>query len=485
MKKTHNLKNTTEIILESISDGVFTVDLDWKITSFNRSAEDITGISREEAIGRHCWDVFRSNMCEGGCTLKKTMTENRAFISSVTHIINKDMKRIPINVSTSVLRDDNGNILGGVETFRDHSLVEELRKELTARFHIGDMVSQSPIMQKIFNILPLIAESESSVLIQGDTGTGKELMARAIHNASPRSNRPFIAINCGALPDTLLESELFGYKAGAFTNALKDKEGYFASAKGGTIFLDEIGETSQAFQVSLLRVLEEKSFKPLGSSNMVKSDVRIITATNRNLADMVKKGKFRQDLFYRINIVQIHLPQLRQRMEDLPLLIDYFICRLNRIQGKNVEGIDIKALERLMSHPFPGNIRELQNIIEHAFVLCSKGKITLNHLPSPFSSHSSPFSVDDTPPPQNNFNYFESIADCASDCLDRQDRLISSDIVESAQRNLIINALQKNNYNRKKAAMELGIHKSTLFRKINKLGISLPTGFDGRSSDKL
>ena len=379
MKKENKLskfnQHTTEIILESISDGVFTVDHNWKIMSFNRAAEEITGIAREEAIGKHCWDVFRSNMCEGECALKKTMKEGKSFVSSSTYIINSEKKRIPITVSTALLKDEQGNILGCVETFRDHSLVEELRKQLSAGYKMGDMISTSSEMKKIFSILHQVAESDSTILIEGETGTGKELMAKVIHNLSFRKDKPFVAINCGALPDTLLESELFGYKAGAFTNAVKDKPGYFAVAEGGTILLDEISDTSPAFQVRLLRVLEEQEFQPLGAVKKEKADVRIIAATNRDLSQMVNDEKFRQDLFYRINIMRIEIPPLRKRMEDVPILIDHFIDKLNRIRGKSISGIDQNALEILMSHKFPGNIRELENIIEHAFVLCSEGNI--------------------------------------------------------------------------------------------------------------
>ncbi len=267
-----------EIILESISDGVFTVNHNWRIVTFNRAAEEITGTSRKEAIGRYCWEVFRSNMCEGDCPLKRTMREGKPFVSSFTYIINNEQQRIPIEVSTSLLKSGDGEILGGVETFRDHSVVEELKKELSSSYQVGDMVSRSPAMMRMFSILPQVAESDSTVLIQGETGTGKEVTASALHNLSTRKDQPFIAVNCGALPDSLLESELFGYKAGAFTGATKDKQGLFGAASGGTILLDEIGDTSSAFQVRLLRVLEEKEFQPLGSVTRVKTDVRIIAA---------------------------------------------------------------------------------------------------------------------------------------------------------------------------------------------------------------
>ncbi len=447
--------NVTEIILESISDGVFTVDHEWRIMSFNSAAENITGISRKEAIGRHCWEVFRANMCEGDCALKRTMKEGTPLVSTSTYIINSEKKRIPITAYTSLLKDEDGAVLGGVETFHDHSLVEELRKELASRFQVGDMVSRSSSMRKIFELLPQVADSSSTVLIQGATGTGKELLARAIHHSSHRKDKPFVAINCGALPDTLLESELFGYKAGAFTGAVKDKPGHFAVAEGGTILLDEIGDTSFAFQVRLLRVLEEQEFQPLGSVKTIKTNVRVIAATNKNLFDMVEKGEFRQDLFYRINVICLKLPPLRDRMEDIPLLIERFIKRMNTIRGKAVTGIDREALALLMSNNFPGNIRELENMIEHAFVLCQDGLIQPHHLPGGLAPHPLASAGPDSP----------------------------GDALKSAEARIIIDALKRSKYNRQAAARELGMHKSTLFRKIKKLGITLPE-IDGRSKSE-
>ncbi len=434
---------TTKVVLDCISDGVFTIDYNWEITSFNRAAEEITGISRKDAIGRHCWEVFRSNMCEQDCALKRTMEQGKPFISSSAYIINSEKKKIPITASTSLLIDKNGDVIGGVETFRDHSLVEELRKELSTRVSIEDIVSNSDAMKSIFNILPQISDSDSSVLIEGETGTGKELLARAIHNLSRRKKKPFIAINCGALPDTLLESELFGYKKGAFTNAVKDKPGQFSLADGGTIFLDEIGDTSPAFQVSLLRVLQEHEFTPLGGLAKEKSNIRIIAATNKNLSERVKLQKFRQDLYYRINVIRLTLPPLRQRMEDIPLLVERFVQKLNALQGKFIQGIDRKVLQALMAHDYPGNIRELENIVEHAFVLCAEGYIKLHHLPAFLSANARVL-----------FNE-------------------SEDPVKRAQIKLITTALARNDNNKNAAARDLGIHKSTLFRRIKKLGLSL------------
>jgi PAS domain S-box-containing protein len=444
--------NVTDIILESISDGVFTVDHDWRIMSFNRAAEEITGIPRQEAIGRHCWEVFRSNMCEEDCALKRTMKEGTSLTNTSTYIINSQKKRIPITVSTSPLKNKRGDVLGGVETFRDHSLVEALRKRLDGRFQIGDIVSRSNAMHEILAILPLAAESGSTILLEGETGTGKELLARAIHDASPRREKPFVAINCSALPDTLLESELFGYKSGAFTNAVKDKPGYFAVTEGGTILLDEIGDTSPAFQVKLLRVLEEQAFVPLGAVKKVKSDVRVIAATNKNLSDLVAAGGFRQDLFYRINVVRLRLPPLRERREDIPLLIDHFVEKMNLLRGKTIGGVDDEALQILMGHDYPGNIRELENIIEHAFVLCSAGPVQARHLPGGLAGRCLP--PDEQGSLTSTLNTTEAVA--------------------------IINALKRNNYNRLATARALGMHKSTLFRKIRKLGIVLPD-IDGRT----
>lgn len=440
-------ESSTDIILESISDGVFTVDLDWKITSFNRAAEEITGISRKEAIGRRCSEVFRASMCEVSCALRQTLEKGSPLINQATFIITAEGQRIPISVSTALLKDKKGKVIGGAETFRDLSLVEELRKELKGLYHLGDWVSQSLQMRRLFEILPQVASSETTLLIQGETGTGKDFLARTIHNLSSRKNRPFVAVNCGALPEALLESELFGYKAGAFTGANRDKLGRFALAEGGTLFLDEIGELTPSIQVKLLRVLQDKTYEPLGGTRTLKADVRLITATHKNLASLVKKGLFREDLYYRIHIVQLELPPLRNRKEDIPLLAEHFIGRFNRIQGKTITGLSPETLSLLMAHDYPGNIRELENIIEHAFVLCNEGEIQLCHLPESFILKPVPgFRVP----------------------------LLGKDPFQVLETQLIMQTLVRNQFNRDAAARELGIHKSTFYRKIQKLKITLP-----------
>ena len=458
-KKPRPPAEVTDIILESISDGVFTVDHEWRITSFNRAAEEITGVPREEAIGRYCWEVFRANMCEGDCALRRSMQEGRSYVSSSTYIINSERRRIPISVSTAPLRNQAGEILGGVETFRDNTVVDALRRELSGSQRQGDMVSASHLMRRLFAILPQIAESDATVLVEGETGTGKELLARTLHDLSPRRDRPFVAINCGALPDTLLESELFGYRAGAFTGAERDKPGYFALAEGGTILLDEIGETSPAFQVKLLRVLEEREFQPLGATKGERVNVRILAATNRDLEALVAEGTFRRDLFYRINVVRLQLPPLRARREDIPLLVERCIGRMNRLRGRAVAGLEPEALARLMAHDFPGNIRELENIIEHGFILCTGERIGLHHLPANLQA---PAAASATAPP------------ATTEPPDLRAVRVASE--EEAIRA----ALERTHYNRLAAARELGMHKSTLFRKLKKLNLDLPPT-DGRS----
>ena len=439
----------TDIILDSIADWVFTVGLDWRITSFNRAAERITGITREEAIGRICAEVFKATICETACVLRRTMETGEPIVNEEIAIVRSDGTPVPISISTALLKNAEGEIVGGVETFRDLSAIEELKKELTSRHTFADIISKNHEMLRLFDILPEIAESESTVLIEGDSGTGKELFARAIHSLSPRCKGPLVTVNCGALPDTLLEAELFGYKAGAFTDARKDKPGRFAMANGGTIFLDEIGDVSPAMQVRLLRVLQERIYEPLGGTESVKADVRIITATNRDLDQLVRKGEFRQDLYYRINVVRLRVPNLRKRREDIPLLVDHFVDRFNRLRGKSITGVSADVMAVLMQHDFPGNVRELENIIEHAFVLCRGGVIHPSHLPE----HLRPAR--------------------------RDERLEQTKSLDELEARFLEEVLRRNDWNRLTTARELGIHKTTLWRKIKRLGIELPD-MDGR-----
>jgi len=440
-----------DVILDSVNEGVFTVDSRWRITAFNRAAEQITGIMRSEAIGKACCDVFHADICEKACALRQTFDTGRSIVNATAHIVTNQGHRVPIRISTAILRDRRGRVIGGVETFQDLSQIEELQKELESRYTFEDIVGRSDAMMEVFKVLPQIAESSSTVLIEGPSGTGKELFARAIHNLSPRAKHRFVAVNCAALPDTLLESELFGHKAGAFTDARHDKAGRFEMADGGTIFLDEIGDISPAMQTRLLRVLQNHVIEPLGAVRPKTVDIRVLAATNKDLAGLVKSGAFRQDLYYRIRVIHLVLPMLRQRREDIPLLIDHFVQKYNRLQGKDIAGVSVEVVSRLMEHDFPGNVRELENIIEQAFVLCRGGMIEMHHLPPELRSET--LARRDTGGPVN---------------------------LKSMERQFIRQTLKYHNGNRREAARDLGIDVSTLYRKIKSLGIEVPET-DGRS----
>jgi len=407
-----------DVILDSITEGVFTVDSDWCITSFNRAAEEITGIPRKNALGQKCSDILRADVCETDCALRQTMRTGKSVINKAVHIVDAKGERHAIAISTALLKDGNGKVIGGVETFRDMSLVEELRKKIEGRYCCEDIISQNHRMQNLFGILPNIAESDCTVLIEGDSGTGKELFARAIHNLSFRKDRSFVAVSCGALPDTLLESELFGYKAGAFTDAKKD--------------------VSAAVQVRLLRVLQERTYEPLGAVSSVNANVRVITAANKKLSELVEQGKFREDLYYRINIMRLELPPLRERKDDVPLLVNHFTNRFRRLRNKNISCVTDEVLAILLAYDYPGNVRELENIIEHCFVLCQGEVIEKKHLPA---------SV------------------CPSSSVDK---IKTSEIttLKQMEQLLIIEALRRNKGNQTATAKELGINKSTLFRKL-------------------
>jgi PAS domain S-box-containing protein len=438
-------------ILDSVNEGVFTVDPGWRITAFNKAAERITGVAREHAIGKPCCDVFRATICETRCTLRQTMATGEPLLNATAHIVNREGRRVPIRISTALLRDMFGAVAGGVETFQDLTQVEQLQKELQSRYTFEDIVGRSLPMMRLFDLLPQVSASSSTILIEGATGTGKELFARAIHNLSARRNGPFVAVNCAALPDTLLETELFGHKAGAFTDATKDRPGRFELAGGGTIFLDEIGDVSLATQVRLLRVLQERQVDPLGGTKPVPVDVRVVAATNKDLTRLIRSGRFRADLYYRIRVVHMKLPLLRERREDIPLLVEHLIARFNRLQGKDIAGVSEEVMARLMRHDYPGNVRELENIVEQSFVLCRGGIIESSHLPPELRQGGTMPGRED----------------------------ISSMSLRQMERLLIAESLHRRGGNRKRAAEDLGIDLSTLYRKIKALRIDTPDT-DGR-----
>ncbi|MFH1020870.1 MAG: sigma 54-interacting transcriptional regulator [Pseudomonadota bacterium] len=433
------------VILDNIGEGVFTVDTNWRITFFNKAAERITGLSRELAIGKPCSEIFHASICGESCAIAHSISTGKPETNRCISISNVDGTKVPVSICASPMYDNNGNLIGGVETFRDLRVVKALQRKIFQRERLGDMISKSAAMKNIFDILPRIAQSESNVLILGESGTGKELIAWSLHQMSEKSKGPFVAVNCGALPDTLLESELFGCKAGAYTDAKQDRQGRFAAAEGGTIFLDEIGDISPAMQVKLLRVLETKCYEPLGSSRTIKANVRIVAATNRDVELLVHEGKFRDDLFYRLNVARMELPPLRERAVDIPLLVEHFVEKLNAEKDRDISGVSEDALRILMAYDFPGNIRELQNIIEYAFILCPGGLIQPDHLPSPLAAQLNPvFGGMDMSRPLP---------------------------LVQIEKKAIYSALNRNGWRRMATCKELGISKDTLRRKIAQFGL--------------
>lgn len=432
-----------DTILDSINEAVFTVDLGRRIMSFNSAAERLTKIPRLQALGRPCCEIFRASLCEKECAMKRTLSTGKPVVNATATIYDHEGRNIPVRMSTALLKNSGGEAIGAVETLQDLSIVEQLRKELESNFTFEDIIGRSPPMLQLFEILPQISESRSTVLIEGDSGTGKELFARTIHNLSDRRNKPFIAVNCASLPDNLLESELFGYKAGAFTDAKRDKPGRFSLAQGGTILLDEIGDVSPALQVRLLRVLQERTIDPLGATRQQPVDVRVIVSSNKNLFEMVQAGCFRHDLYYRIRVVHIKLPPLRRRREDIPLLIQHLVAKFNGLQGKDIAGVSDRVMARLMEHPYPGNVRELENIIEQAFVLCRGELIQTKHLPPELRPAQPKSSGEST-------------------------------LLRSVEKDHITEVLRRTKGNRRQAAAALGIDPSTLYRKIKYLNIPCP-----------
>ncbi|MGK9476492.1 sigma 54-interacting transcriptional regulator [Melioribacter sp. OK-6-Me] len=447
-KKTFELidqKNKLDAIFNSSIEGTFTIDNDWTITSFNRSAEKITGYKKSEALGKKCWDIFNSSICRNGCHMEQTVKKGRAMVGNELEIVHKNGRKIPIRVNSNILINSRNEKIGAIETFIDISELKNLSAHLNDFFKFENIVGRNKEIKQIISVLESVSQTDSTVLITGESGTGKELAARAIHINSLRRTGPFIAVNCSAFVESLIESELFGHEKGAFTGAIKTKIGKFELAQGGTLFLDEIGDLSIPVQTKLLRVLETREFERVGGNKLIKMDARIIAATNKNLLEEINAGRFREDLFYRINVINIHLPPLRERMDDLPLLINHFIESFNKKFKKNIKQFSSSAFDILMEYNWPGNIRELENVIEHCFILCSGDIIQVEQLPKRLREQRSKKS--------NTYlqNYQKGFKD--------------------AERELIISTLEKNNYNKTNTAKDLNINPSTLWRKMKKLGI--------------
>ncbi len=437
-------------ILNSLSEGICSLNLDLQIECFNRYTERLTGIKLQQAQSKYLSEIFPYLGEDLTALVHKVIASGSPVKGISKRLQHRNGEFIPVTISASPIRDANGILTGVVLTFQDNRALEVLRRELRRRHTFGDIVSKDREVLRILDILPDIAESESTVLILGPTGTGKELFARAIHTASPRCKGPFVAVNCGALPDTLLESELFGFKKGAFTDAKRDKPGRFALAKRGTLFLDEVGDLSPAMQVKLMRVLQEKQYEPLGATASEKADVRIVAATNRDLHALMEQGDFRADLYYRLNVIEFYLPPLVERPADIPLLVEHFIENLNAEKGRNITRVAPSAMSMLMRYQYPGNIRELRNIIERAYILCRFDEIREECLPPHIALTPEKERTETMP---NNSNRFP---DSSTD----------------AQREIILTTLEKTEGRKGAAAAMLGINRSTLWRKMRQLQIN-------------
>jgi PAS domain S-box-containing protein len=442
------------LLLDVIDQSIFTVDKDRRIMVFNRAAEEITGYSAAEVLGKKCFDIFRTTLCNRDCPLIKTMRSGDRVLDRRVRIKTKDGRLLPVAVFTAALATDDGDVLGGIEIIKDLSSLEDLIRQIDGRYCFEDIISKNDRMRQIFSLLPQVAQSDSTVLIRGDSGTGKELLAKAIHHQSVRRDKPFVAVNCAAMPETLIESELFGYIKGAFTDARRDKPGRIAQADGGTLFLDEVGDLPPPVQVKLLRFLQERIYEPLGAVFSTRADVRIVSATHRNLEKMVDESAFRQDLYFRINIMQIDLPPLCERAEDIPLLVKHFIRRFRNIKGKHIERMSDEALAILLDYSFPGNIRELENIIERAFILCRETIIKPEHLPNAVVYSRNKHKGN------------------GLDANGNGDRNHVLSPLNRSEKTIILEALKRNEDNRSKTAEDLGIHRSTLIRKLKRYGIA-------------
>jgi len=432
-------RSRLEAIFGSVKDAIITVDPNLRIIEANKSTEVICGIVLKESVGRIMSEcrIYCGHSCQE--VLRQTIDKKAAIKEYRIECERTDRPHQVVSVSSSPLLDSNDNFLGAVLVIRDITLLRDIERELRQRNRFQDLIGRNKTMQDIYNLLEDLANLDTAVLVTGESGTGKELVARALHYGGNRAFRPFVTVNCSALAESLLESELFGHVRGAFTGAIKDKQGRFSAANGGTLLLDEIGDISPLIQLKLLRVLQEKEFERVGESTPQKVNVRIIACTNKDLKEKVNRGEFRQDLYYRLKVVEISLPPLRKRLEDIPLLVDHFRSSFNKRFNKNVEGISVDVLNAFMNYPWPGNVRELEHVMEHAFVLCHGETITMKHLPADI----------------RNF-----IQQAGAPSVKAQVKKTQNDLQN------IDDALKKANGNKTKAARLLGISRRTIYRKL-------------------
>ena len=370
-----------EAVLDSLDEGIVTLDDHGNVIGINTAACQLLEISKAEALKHGCPCLLGEEICAPGSRLRESILERRPISFDEVSVETHDGRRKVFAMRSVVFRAGDEGARGGVVIFRDVTELVGLRRDLSERYRLHNIIGKSKAIRDVFELVEEVADSDATVLVEGETGTGKELVARAIHHLGPRAAGPFVAVNCSALPESLLESELFGHTRGAFTGALRDKRGRFEAAIGGTIFLDEIGDISANIQVKLLRVLQERTIERVGGERPIAVDIRVIAATNRPLAELVSAGQFRQDLFYRLRVVPIALPRLSDRRDDIPLLAQHFVERLRERTGRQIDGVDEDALSLMLDHPWSGNVRELENAIEYAFVKARRGLIRPAHLP--------------------------------------------------------------------------------------------------------
>ncbi len=448
--------------IDEIPTGIIILDKNQRIATMNRAMSALTGYSNNKTAGIKCRDILRAKICIENCQAARQFREP-GVRTCETDIINLDRQKIPVRITSAALRNGNGDIKGFIETVEDLRHIKKLETTKKTGYSFASIVGKSHEMEKIFNILPILAQSDSSILITGETGTGKDLIAEAIHQASPRANGAFIKVNCGALPETLLESELFGHQKGAFTGAVENKPGRFRLAHNGTLFLTEIGDLPLSLQVKLLTFLDDKIVYPLGSSKGFHANVRVVAATHRNLEQMVKDGNFRKDLLFRLNVARVHLPSLWERKGDIRILLEHFRQYFNSETRKNIKGFSKQALIILLAHKYSGNIRELRNIIEYSVNICQGSEIETGHLPvylTDLKNHTFNNTADENQQEEDNIQ-----------TSDKESSAESQNSWKSAEKRMIFETLLKANGRKAKAAEMLGWSRSTLWRKMNKHSI--------------